>query len=132
MQTMRTPVKPRITTRDYNMFNLIRGVTKAGVHIDHKKQLSRRACRGKEKMYAQRKEEKWDCSTEWTRPAEHGGDEMFDVYGKVEGDGVRIVKVLLVDEEDTVQYFNPGSFNEGEILSIQDALLAAYRQEGNH
>lgn len=113
---------PLIRTRDYNMLNVIRGVTKSGVHRDNKKHLSKQWCRGSKKMFA-RKEMEWNCSIEWTRPAEHGGYELFDVYGWRDGDKVHVVKALFVDEEDAATPFNLSSFNDEEILDMQDKLL---------
>ncbi len=43
------------TGRDYNMVNIIRGVTKAGVHKDLKKEASRTASRSKVEL----DEEEW-------------------------------------------------------------------------
>lgn len=39
------PKKSRIKTRDYNMVNIIKGATKAGVHIDRKKEANKNASR---------------------------------------------------------------------------------------
>ena len=37
--------RTRVRTRDYNMVNVIRGVTKAGIHVDRKKRANRDTCR---------------------------------------------------------------------------------------
>lgn len=70
-----------------------------------------------------RREVSHNCSIEWTRPAEHGGYELFDIYGWRDGDTVDIVKILFVDEEDAVTPFNISSFNEEEVQEIKSKLL---------
>jgi len=37
----------QLKVRDYLMLRVICGVTKAAVHVDHKKQVNKKTCRGK-------------------------------------------------------------------------------------
>ncbi len=37
--------RTRVKTRDYNMVNVIKGATKAGIHVDRKKRANADSCR---------------------------------------------------------------------------------------
>ncbi len=37
--------RTRVKTRDYNMVNVIKGATKAGIHVDRKKRANTKECR---------------------------------------------------------------------------------------
>jgi len=37
--------RTRVRTRDYNMVNVIKGATKAGIHVDRKKRANADSCR---------------------------------------------------------------------------------------
>jgi len=117
-------------TRDYNMLNVIRGATKAGVHRDIPKHTDKYACRGNPTMYAARKEMPYDIVTEWRRPAEHGGDEVFDIYAQHNDGSFLITKVILIDEDGSEGIFNVASFSDDEIVSIEAAL--ALEWDSNH
>ena len=112
-----------IKTRDYSMVAIINGATKAGVHRDVRKQTSLDACRGKNKMIAARKNIRYDIQMEWTRPAEHGGLEVFDVYASREdGSGWRIVRMDIIDDDGEAVAFNQMSLSAEERLAIDNAL----------
>ena len=111
-----------IKTRDYSMVAIINGATKAGVHRDVRKQASLDACRGTNKMIAARKNPRYDIQTEWTRPAEHGGVEVFDVYATRQDGRWDIVRMDIIDEDGEPVAFNLLSLTAEEQLSIQNAL----------
>lgn len=73
-------------------------------------------------MYAVRKELPYDIVTEWTRPAEHGGVEVFDIYAQQADSGFLITKVILIDEDGSEGVFNVSSFSDEEIRAIEEAL----------
>ena len=113
----------RIKTRDYAMVLLINGATKAGVHRDNRKHAAANACKGQTKMYAARKSLKYDLQIEWTRPAEHGGVEVFDVYGaKLQPHGWHIARIDIIDEDGEPVFFNALSLSDEECLAIENAL----------
>lgn len=113
----------RIKTRDYAMVLLINGATKAGVHRDNRKHAAANACKGQTKMYAARKNAKHDLQIEWTRNAEHGGVEVFDIYGaKLAQGGWHIVRADFIDEDGEPVSFNIMSFSAEEMLAIENAL----------
>ena len=113
----------RIKTRDYAMVLLINGATKAGVHRDNRKHSSANACKGQNKMYAARKPLKFDVKMEWTRNAEHGGVEVFDVYGvKLQPHGWHIARIDIIDEDGEPVFFNAMSLSDEECLAIENAL----------
>jgi len=117
----------RPKTRDYAMVLLINGATKAGVHRDNRKHASATACRGENKMFAARKPLSFDLQIEWTRPAEHGGVEVFDVYGRklnpADGAGSwHIARIDIIDEDGEPVFFNALSLSDEECLAIENAL----------
>lgn len=113
----------RIKTRDYSMLQIIMGATKAGVHRDAAKHASATACRGEKKMFAARKNLRHDLQIEWTRDAEHGGVEVFDVYGaRLQPSGWHIVRMDIIDEDGNPVTFNTMSLSEEERLAIENAL----------
>lgn len=113
----------RIKTRDYSMLQIINGATKAGVHRDNPKHASQTACRGEKKMFAARKNPRYDLQMEWTRPAEHGGVEVFDVYGaRLAQGGWSIVRMDIIDEDGNPVTFNTMSLSEEERIAIENAL----------
>lgn len=113
----------RIKTRDYSMLQIIMGATKAGVHRDNPKHASQTACRGEKKMFAARKNPRYDLQIEWTRNAEHGGVEVFDVYGaKLPQGDWEIVRMDIIDEDGNPCTFNTMSLTAEEILAIENAL----------
>lgn len=113
----------RIKTRDYSMLQIINGATKAGVHRDIPKHASQMACRGQNKMFAARKNLPYDLQIEWTRPAEHGGVEVFDVYGaRLQPSGWHIVRMDIIDEDGNPVTFNTMSLSEEERIAIENAL----------
>jgi hypothetical protein len=113
----------RIKTRDYSMLQIITGATKAGVHRDNPKHASATACRGEKKMFAARKNPRYDLQMEWTRDAEHGGVEVFDVYGaRLPQGGWSIVRMDIIDEDGNPVTFNTMSLSEEERLAIENAL----------
>jgi hypothetical protein len=81
-------------------------------------------------MYAARKEMPYDIVTEWRRPAEHGGDEVFDIYAQHNDGSFLITKVILIDEDGSEGIFNVASFSDDEIVSIEAAL--ALEWDSNH
>jgi len=113
----------RIKTRDYSMLQIITGATKAGVHRDNAKHASLTACRGEKKMFAARKNLRHDLQIEWTRDAEHGGVEVFDVYGaRLPQGGWHIVRMDIIDEDGMPITFNTMSLSEEERIAIENAL----------
>ena len=113
----------RVKTRDYSMLQIIMGATKAGIHRDNPKHASQMACRGEKKMFAARKNPRYDLQMEWTRNAEHGGVEVFDVYGaKLPQGGWHIVRMDIIDEDGNPVTFNTMSLTAEEILAIDNAL----------
>jgi hypothetical protein len=124
-----------VKTRDYAMVLLINGATKAGVHRDNRKHAAANACRGQNKMFAARKNLQHDLQIEWTRDAEHGGVEVFDVYGaRLAQGGWHIVRMDFIDEDGEPVAFNTMSLSEDERIAIENALqdewegLSATRQ----
>jgi hypothetical protein len=110
-------------TRDYNMVALINGATKAGVHRDNRKHANANACRGNDKMFAARKPVKHDLQIEWTRPAEHGGVEVFDIYGtRLAQGGWHIVRADIIDDDGEPVHFNVMSLSEDEMAQISSLL----------
>ena len=105
----------QIKTRDYNLLLIIGGATKAGIHRDARKHASATACRGQNKMLAQKK--KSFRAFDWTRPALHG-DELCEIHVDETED---IVAAYLIDEDGREIPFNLTSFNEDEIASIREA-----------
>jgi hypothetical protein len=113
----------KIRTRDYFMKALILGSVKAGIHPDNRKHANAVACRGKEKMYAAKKNLRHDVQVEWTRNAEHDGVEVFDVYGaKLQPSGWHIVRMDFIDEDGQPCAFNTMSLSEEERIAIENAL----------
>jgi hypothetical protein len=113
----------RVKTRDYSMLQLILGATKAGIHRDNSKHADANACRGDKKMFAARKNPRYDIKMEWTRNAEHGGVEVFDIYGvKLQPHGWHVVRCDFIDEDGEPVSFNMSSFSDEEELAIQNAL----------
>ena len=117
----------RIKTRDYSMLQIIMGATKAGVHRDNRAAANKQGCKGQTKMYAARKPLKFDTKIEWTRPAEHGGVEVFDVYGcklnPADGAGSwHIARIDIIDEDGEPVFFNALSLSDEECLAIENAL----------
>jgi hypothetical protein len=81
-------------------------------------------------MYAVRKELPYDIVTEWRRPAEHGGDEVFDIYAAHADGSFLITKVVLIDEDGNESIFNVSSFSDDEIRAIEEALQLEW--DSNH
>lgn len=109
-----------IKTRDYAMVLIINGATKAGIHRDNRKHLSKAACRGNQtKMYAQKKKQQQLFQLDWTRPAQHQGEELFEICYDKSGE---IVEVYFIDEDGNAVDFNLSSFNEEELASIRETV----------
>lgn len=74
-------------------------------------------------MYAARKTPKYDLQIEWTRDAEHGGVEVFDIYGaKLPQGGWHIARADIIDDDGESVTFNVMSFSDEEIRAIEMAL----------
>jgi len=74
-------------------------------------------------MFAARKNVPFDIQIEWTRNAEHGGVEVFDVYGaKLAQGGWHIARMDIIDEDGNPCAFNTMSLSQEEILAIENAL----------
>ena len=74
-------------------------------------------------MFAARKNLPFDLQIEWTRNAEHGGVEVFDVYGaRLQPNGWHIVRMDIIDEDGEPVTFNTMSLSEEERLAIENAL----------
>lgn len=74
-------------------------------------------------MIAARKTQKYDLQMEWTRNGEHGGVEVFDVYGvKLQPVGWHIVRADFIDEDGEPVAFNLMSFSPEEMIAIENAL----------
>ena len=74
-------------------------------------------------MFAARKNLPYDLQIEWTRPAEHGGVEVFDVYGaRLAQGGWSIVRMDIIDEDGNPVTFNTMSLSEEERIAIENAL----------
>ena len=110
-------------TRDYSMFQIILGATKAGVHRDNRKHANMTACRGKEKMIPARKPLPHDLQIEWTREGQHGETEVFDIYAaKLAQGGWHIVRADIIDEDGEPVHFNVMSLSEDEMNEISSLL----------
>lgn len=74
-------------------------------------------------MFAARKNPRYDLQIEWTRNAEHGGVEVFDVYGaKLPQGGWNIARMDIIDEDGNPVTFNTMSLTAEEMLAIENAL----------
>mgnify|MGYP003350881156 CR=1 FL=1 len=82
-------------------------------------------------MIAARKNARYDIKIEWTRDAEHGGVEVFDIYGaRLQPHGWHIVRCDFIDEDGEPIAFNTNSFSDEEELAIQNALQDEYEGLG--
>lgn len=125
-------VNPRsIKSRDYLIVALIAGATKAGIHVDSRKQNNKTACRRKNKMPAAvlAHAPKTNTVVDWERDTD-----LFRVFANVKDiDGVptdvQIVEIHLLDDAlQTAAVINTSMFTRDEWVSIEDAAAEEWRR----